>query len=248
MGGNRLWVIGAVLAMVVIAVLGWIVGVQPQLTSAATSAAQTMTVDATNSRYQATLDKLKADHEKLPELQQQLAALTASVPASTDSSSFVKELNEIAAAHGVTITSLTFSDAVGYKPPVVAPAATSTGPAAASTATPSPVPSQASTPTAPAPVTNPLVTSANFFASPAQVAVRGQLANVLDFLDGAQKGTRLFLVTTLSSTPSTLEGAPAGTVDATIGGYIYAVSPTAAAPAAASPATPGSTSEANASK
>lgn len=252
MNTTRLWTIGAVLAMVVIAVLGWIVGVQPQLTSAASSAAQTMTVTATNARYQATLDKLKADHEKLPELQQELAALTASVPASTDSSSFVKELNEVAAARGVTITALTFSDAVGYKPPAApVPAASSSAPT--STATPVPAasasPATGTTPAAPAPVTNPLVTATNFFASPVQVAVTGQLANVLDFLDGAQKGTRLFLVTSLSSTPSTAEGAPAGTVEATIGGYIYAVSPSA--PAAGSPAAPaatGTAAEANASK
>jgi hypothetical protein len=224
MSGNRLWVIGAVLAMVVIAVLGWIVGVQPQLTAAATSAAQRVSVDATNARYQAALDKLEADHKKLPQLQQELATLTASIPSSTDSASFVKELNEVAAAHGVTITAMTFSDAVGYKPPAQAavPASSATG----STATPSPAaPSPSATPSAPAPVTNPLITSSNFFASPVQVAVSGQLANVLDFLDGAQKGTRLFLVSSLSSTPSTTEGAPAGTVDATIGGYIYAVSP-----------------------
>jgi len=237
MSGNRIWAIGAVLAMVVIAVLGWIVGVQPQLSAAATSAAQRATVDAANARYQAALNALEADHKKLPQLQQELATLTASIPSSTDSSSFVKELNEVAAAHGVTITALTFSDAIGYKPPAGAavPASSATG----STATPSPTaaPSPSATPTAPAPVTNPLITSANFFASPVQVAVSGPLANVLDFLDGAQKGTRLFLVSSLSSTPSTTEGAPAGTVDATIGGYIYAVSPDRPASGGSSAAT-----------
>ncbi|WP_314148444.1 hypothetical protein [uncultured Leifsonia sp.] len=224
MSGTRLWVIGAVLGMVVIVVLGWIVGVQPQLTSAAVSTAQRLTVDATNARYQAVLAALKADHEKLPQLQAQLSALKASVPPDAESSAFVKELNAIAAAHGVTITGLTFSDAVGYKPPATSPAAPAAAASGTSTSTPAPAPSPSSTPQAPTPETNPLVTPSNFFASPVQVAVSGQLGNVLDFLQGAQKGTRLFLVTALSSNPSTTEGAPAGTVDATIGGYIYSVS------------------------
>jgi len=252
MNSNRLWVIGSVLAMVVIAVLGWIVGVQPQLSTAATATAQRLTVEQTNARYAAVLAKLKSDHEKLPEFTGQLATLTASVPTDTDSSAFVKELNATAAAKGVVIRSLTFSDAVAYKPPVapVAPAASTTSSTA--TPSPSPSPSPSSTPSAPVPVTNSLITATNFFASPVQVGVRGSLDQVLDFLEGAQKGQRLFLVTTLSSTPTTDQGAPAGSVDATIGGYIYSVEQASAATAQTGTGSPSSSSqtssEANASK
>lgn len=253
MNSNRLWVIGSVLAMVVVAVLGWMIGIQPQLTAAAVSTAQRLTVEQTNARYAAVLAKLKADHENLPVLQQQLAQLAASVPNDTDSSSFVKELNVVAGANGVTIKSLTFADAVGYKPPAdpaaSQPAASTSGSSSPSpSATPVPAPSP-TTPSAPAPVTNPLVTASNFFATPVQVGVRGSLAQVLNFVEGAQKGTRLFLVTTLNSTPSTEEGVPPGTVDATIGGYVYAVTPTTAnGNASTSGTSSGQQSEANASK
>ncbi|MFF9565293.1 hypothetical protein ACF1AJ_18240 [Leifsonia sp. NPDC014704] len=242
MHSNRLWVIGSVLITVVVLVLGWIVGVQPQLAATATAAVQRAEVEQTNARYEAVLAKLKAEHEKLPELTAQLAALSASVPSGTESSGFVTELNRIAAATGVTIRSLTFSDAVTYKPPVP-PAQPTTAPG--STATPAPAPSPSASPTAPAPATDPLITSTNFFASPVQVGVRGSLAQVLEFLAGAQAGERLFLVTTLSSSPSTDEGVPEGTVDATIGGYIYAVTPAASAPPTGSAATSGSTSQAS---
>ncbi|MBO1740305.1 hypothetical protein [Leifsonia sp. TF02-11] len=247
MNSNRLWIIGSVLAMVVVMVLGWVLGIQPQLASAAASTAQRLTVDETNARYAAVLAKLKSDHEHLPDLKQQLAQLAASVPADTDSSSFVKELNTVAGTCGVTIKSLTFADAVAYKPPVAPQAAASTS-SSGSTATPSPAPSS-TTPTAPALVTSPLVTSSNFSATPVQIGVRGSLDQVLNFLEGAQKGARLFLVTTLNSTPSTDEGVPAGTVDATIGGYVYVVSTArAAGGTAATGASSGQSAEASASK
>jgi len=252
MNTNRLWVIGSVLAMAVILVLGWIVGVQPQLATAASATIQRVTVEQTNARYGAVLAKLKAEHDKLPELRQQLAALTSSVPADAQSAGFVKELNGVAAEKSVIIRSLTFSDAVAYKPPV-APAAPVAS--ADSTATPSPSPSPTpapaapATPAAPPTMTNALITPTNFFASPVQVGVRGSLAQVLDFLEGAQKGQRLFLVTSLSSSPSTDEGVPPGTVDATIGGFIYSVTTaSAAAQAAGDSALTGTTAEANASK
>jgi Tfp pilus assembly protein PilO len=252
MNTNRLWVIGSVVAMAVILVLGWIVGVQPQLTAAASATLQRVNVVETNTRYQGVLAKLKAEHDKLPELQQQLASLTSSVPADAESAAFVKELNGIAAEKGVIIRSLTFSDAVAYKPPVAAapaPAASASGSTPAPTDTPAPAaPAAPVAPTAPAAVTNSLITPTNFVASPVQVGVRGSLAQVLDFLEGAQKGQRLFLVTSLSSTPSTDEGVPPGTVDATIGGYIYSVTSTSEAPAAPGTTPSGTEAEANASK
>lgn len=240
MNSNRLWVIGSVLTMVVVLVLGWIVGVQPQLTAAASATVQRLGVDQTNAGYEAVLAKLRAEHEKLPELTAELGALTASVPSGTESSAFVTELNGVAVSTGVTIRSLTFSDAVTYKPPAVAPPTTPTS-GSSSTPTPTPAPAPSASPAAPPPVTNSLITSTNFFATPVQVGVRGSLAQVLDFLAGAQKGTRLFLVTTLSSSPSMDEGVPPGTVDATIGGYVYAVTPAASPQSAA-----GSASDATA--
>ncbi len=233
--------IGAALAAVVIVAFGWLLGVQPQLDAAATAGAQRQTVDQTNDRYRAVLEKLKSDHEKLPQLNAELATLAASVPADTDSSPFVKELNALAGSNGVTIQALTFSDAQSYKP-VVPPAAPTPTSTPSSSATPSPSPSP--TPTAvaaPATVTNPLVTSANFFASPVQMTVRGTLASALNFIEGAQKGERLFLVTSLSSTPTTTAGAAAGSVDATIGGFIYAITPASTAKAGSASGAAGGT-------
>ncbi|SEA55344.1 hypothetical protein [Leifsonia sp. 21MFCrub1.1] len=240
---NRLWIIGSVLITVVVLVLGWIVGVQPQLAAAATATVQRIDVEQTNARYEAVLAKLKSEHDRLPELTARLAALAASVPSGTESSTFVTELNGVAAGTGVTIRSLTFSDAVSYKPPVAPAEPTPT--ASGSTATPAPTPSPSASPAAPAPVTSPLITSTNFFATPVQVGVRGSLSQVLDFLAGAQKGERLFLVTALSSSPSTDEGVPEGTVDATIGGYIYAVTPAGATAQGGTGTTSGSTAEAS---
>lgn len=236
MDRNKLWLIGAVIIIAGIIAGGWFIGIQPQLAASAAADAQRATVDAGNAQNEAVLVKLEKDYKSLPTLKEDLASLQKSVPMGSQTPSFVDELNALYPATGVTFVSLAVSDAQPYKSVAV----TSSGGASTTTAqsgsTPTPTPSPtsgdaASTPAptataAPAagapPVTNALITDANFAAQPVSISVRGPYANVLNFVAGLQSGTRLFLVTNLSTTAS-VSASAAGSVDATVSGLIYSL-------------------------
>ena len=225
MDRNRLWTIGALLAMVAVVALGWFLGIQPQLASASTASQNLATTQTQNAASSASLAKLKSDFEGIANLKQNLAALRDSVPSSAQISALVTELDSLAGEHQVLVKSIGVSDAKAYTPPLVVAAT----PAAATSSNPSPTPTPAltgapvsapATPTAPVLVTNPKITAANFIAIPVQLAITGPYSNVLDFVRGLQTGPRLFLVTALSTKSST-DKVAAGSVDATVGGIVY---------------------------
>jgi Tfp pilus assembly protein PilO len=225
MDRNRLWTIGAALSMVVVVVMGWFLGIQPQLGSATTASDNLATAQTQNAASSASIAKLKSDFGGIAKLNQDVAALRESVPASAQISAFVTELDSLAGEHQVEVKSITVSDAKSYTPPVVVAAA----PVVGNSATPSPTPTPAATnvpvsapaaPTAPALVTDPKITAANFIAIPVQLSLKGPYSKVLEFVKGLQTGPRLFLVITMSTKPPADKTA-AGSVDATVGGLVY---------------------------
>jgi Tfp pilus assembly protein PilO len=209
--------------MGVVAGLGWFLGIQPQISAVAAADDARASVAVTNAKSEAALAKLKSDYNNLSSLEDDLKTLTASVPSGTEIPALVNELNSLVTAHGVTFVGMTVADAKPYKPvvpPAAAPSASS-----GSTATPSPSPSAAPAPVVPMagmpPVTNTLISPANFAAIPVDLTVEGGYTNVLDFVEGLQTGSRLFLVTALSTAASTQ-----GTgVDGKISGLIYVLIP-----------------------
>lgn len=229
MDKTRLWIIGSVLAMIVLVAGGWVVGVQPQLDAAAAADAESAQVDATNEANRAVLARLQKDAQELPALKGTLAALGTSVPSVPDLPGFQDEVNGYAAANGVTVTSWQVSDAQAYAPPA-APVAASAGsgsPSGSSTATPaptsSPTPTPAPTPTAipgAPPAANPLITAKNLSVIPVSVTVRGDYAKIVAFEAAAQAAKRLFLVTGFSVDPA----ADAPGYDGKVSGYIYVLS------------------------
>ncbi|TFC91824.1 MULTISPECIES: hypothetical protein [Cryobacterium] len=227
MNKNRLWTISSVLVMVLVLMLGVLLGIQPQL--AATSAAndQRISVQASNAGQAAVLVQLKEDFAGIDKLKADLAPLSDSVPNGTDIPAFVNQLDALASASQVTLTGITVADAVPYAP-VVAPveAATET----TQDATPEPTTSAAPAPTAGVPpVTNPQITVDNFASLAVSITVSGSYANALNFVSGLQTGSRLFLVSGIS----TSKEAESVDVTATITGLVYVLVP----PASAAPAT-----------
>ena len=220
MDKNRLWIIGAIIVMVAIVAVGWVVAVQPQLDAVASADAQRANVDTTNAASRAALVKLQADYKNIDQVKAKVATLNKSVPTDAAIPAFVDELNALAAANHVVVSSITVSDALAYKP-VAPPAAAAADTSSSSTPTPSPSATPAPAPVAPAagvpPVTSPLITPANFAAIPVTVDVLGTYANVLAFVKGAQTSDRLFLVTSLSTTAN----ADGSGVDGKLGGLIY---------------------------
>ena len=223
MDRNRLWIIGTVATMIVVVVLGWFLGIQPQL-SAANAASQSLTsAQEQNAASQNLLVTLKSDFAGIGKLTDTNVALRKSVPSSAQLSTFVTELDALSGENGVAVTAITVSDAQAYTPPVIAapaPAATPS-PAPSASASAAPVPVAPVAPAAPAVVTNPKITPANFIAIPIDLKISGPFANVLNFVKGLQTGDRLFLVTDLSTVPSTGKGAQPTAVDASVKGLVY---------------------------
>lgn len=211
MSKNRLWIIGAAVAMLVIVGGGWMVGIAPQLAVASSANSDRANVIAANAKNQLLLAKLKRDYQNIDALKNHVSTLRDSVPSNADISAFVTELNTLATSRKVTLKSITVSEAKAYT------AATQ-------------VPSTAGGKTATSFQTNPLITSKNFAIIPVQISVTGDYATVLDFVNDVQMGQRLFLVSVLTSAGTTdSKGAKATSnssggsqkVDASIGGSIY---------------------------
>jgi Tfp pilus assembly protein PilO len=234
--------VGAVVAMIAVVAGGVLLGVQPQLSAATAADAQRASIVADNVSKQAVLETLKSDYTQLPQLKAQLRDLERSVPSSAQMPEFIDALGALAASTHTTISSFTPSDAQPYTPPVTAPvagaAASGTGstgstatpspsPSSSATATPVPAPTAPSAPQAPPIVTNSKITPANFVAIPITIGIKGSYAKALDFVDGLQHGSRLFLVTTFASGGSSggagggAGGGSSAPASWTVGGFAY---------------------------
>ncbi|PZE37664.1 type 4a pilus biogenesis protein PilO [Curtobacterium sp. MCPF17_031] len=240
MSRNRLNLVAAFVAMVLVVAGGFFLAVQPQLTQANAAHEQRSTVEENNAASRQELDRLRKQAEKLPDMQARLAQLSSSVPDSADVSGFIDELDRVAQEAGVNIASYTTSDAVPYAPPAAADASVSaagSAPGDASTASPesTPAASAPAEPAAPSAVTNPLITSRNFSVIPVTVAVTGTLDQALKFVSALQAGERLFLITAVSSAQqSGDDGAASATSTWTFGGSVYVLDRSADASAAVS--------------
>lgn len=221
---NRLNMLLAVVAMVVVALAGFFLGVQPHLAQAASDRTDQVSVDATNRTTAAELARLKDRAKSLPAMKAELAELTTSVPSSANMSSFYGAVDGVAARAGVKVSAITTSDALAYTAPVAASTAAGTEDSSASaTDEATPEPTAASTGAATAPVTDPAISAANFSAIPVSVSVDGSFDKALSFVGGMQDGARLFLVTTVSSSISqdSTDPAAAAATTWTFGGYVY---------------------------
>ena len=237
MDKNKIWLIGAVLAMVLIVGLGGLLVVQPQLAAAAVADNERAAAEASNAGLSVVLDQLRKDFEGIEGLRSELAPLNESVPSGTEIPAFVNQLDALASASQVTLTGINVADAVPYvsvAAPVVATPAAESGSTPSASPTPSVAPSAA--PIAPTagvpPVTNPQITAENFASLEVRVTVSGSYGNALNFVSGLQSGRRLFLVTgyTTASVIDSGGGESAG-VAAEITGLVYVlVPPVAVAP------------------
>ncbi|MBW4042761.1 MAG: hypothetical protein HIU86_11680 [Acidobacteria bacterium] len=218
MNANRIWTLGAVVAVVGILAAGFGLGVQPQLAAAATAdaaTAQTNTQIATTQVELARLSRLAATQTTLEATDSKLgSAVTSTLRLST----FSRQVRAIAALDGVTLTSLDPSTAKPYAPLVAATAgttsSTSSGAATSTTAAPA-----ATTPGSFG-KTNALITPANFAIIPVSITVTGPEAAALQFASDAQHLTRLFAASNVTFAAGTSTGEPATT---TVSGSIYAL-------------------------
>ena len=194
MNANRIWAIGTILAIAGILGLGWLVGVSPLLSQATEADQQRVGVEQTNQVAQAVLEGMKEDHDRLPELEAELASLKLSIPTEVDSDFVYAYLAGIQSGVGVTVEKVTTGEAQPYGVPTAADGGGSEVPAGA-----------ASVPdfyTVPVTITFPEGTSAT---------------EIVAFAGALQNGPRIFLVTSIAR-PSTAESEP------TITAYMFVMS------------------------
>ncbi|RWZ50029.1 hypothetical protein ELQ90_11840 [Labedella phragmitis] len=219
MNAQRLWIIGTAIVAVAVLVLGWFVGVEPQLVAMRATDEQRRGVDAQNAATEATVARLETAFGGLDALEEDRDALRTSIPVTSESSLLLDQLDALAAASGTTVTQVTTSPLVAYTPPVVdvppdSGAHEGDTEEAEEGAEEQPAPAE---PTGPPMITDPLITPENFYSMQVSVAVTGSNEDVLDFVDRLQHGERLFLVTSLqvSSDEDT------GSFTATSTGFAY---------------------------
>ncbi|MDJ0347762.1 hypothetical protein [Cryobacterium sp. PH29-G1] len=239
MDRNKLWLIGSVLVTSVILVLGWVLGIQPQLDSMTAANASRTAVQATNAQHVALLAQLKHDFKNLDKLSATAETLGESVPTGSAMPALVDELDAHAEQAGLTLLGMTVTEARAYVPvvPVAAAPAAANDAAAAAPAADAGLAATGTVPadgvatgvtTATATATATEITASNFAAFPLDVKVKGTYAQVLDFVARLQTGSRLFLVVGLDTLDVDAEP---GLVNATISGLVYSL--VAPAPASA---------------
>lgn len=246
------WIGGTVFVGVVIAAAAWFLAVSPTMSAASELRDQAEQTREQNALTEMKVAKLKADFEKLPEYKAQLAVLQQQVPTSAMLSDYLRQLDQVAAAHSVTITTITPStpQAVSVAAPVVVAPAPAETPAAegesSSTDGTAPVVDPAAVPTTQGGV------PAGFTSIPIALTVVGTYENTNAFLYDLQNvTTRLFLVSALAGTSQDEAEASAGKPATAVGdqelvitGFTYVLPDALGVPApvdpnAAPPALPG---------
>lgn len=200
MDRNRLMMFAALGTAVVVLVLGFLVGVQPQLSAASDAREQQVAVEAQNETLGAAIAQLRVENEGLPALEAQLATLQAALPATAAVPAFIDEVGDLADGADVTVTDMTMGDAQAYAPPVATETPVETvdsdGAAVAPTTDPA---ADAAGSGAPAVVTDPAVTADNFSSVPVTITVEGSYESALRFLGALRDGDRLFALSAFSS-------------------------------------------------
>jgi Tfp pilus assembly protein PilO len=224
MNSDRLWVIAAVAVMGIIAVAGWFVGISPVVSAASAASDQAASITTANQASEAKLVQLKSEFANIAPLQATLDKLRESIPDTVGAPAFLQELNGLATANNVTITSVTIASATVYTAPgttAAAPAASSTD----STATPTPTPTPATATTTP--TTTPVAAGGQFVQIPVTIAATGNFGAVRDFMGAVQTGTRLYVASSVGLAEGSSSGS-GGSATLTMTGNIFTLQGTSA--------------------
>jgi Tfp pilus assembly protein PilO len=195
--------LGVTLAAVVVVALGWLFAISPTLAQADLASVQADNTKAQNAAQQIALVKLKGQHDKLPQLQADLAKLQVAIPDAVDLDDFLDQLQQLAQATGVTITTFTAAEATPYG----GNEAAATGSASSSSSSSGSSSSDSSTAPADASKTDAASTAqegvkTRLYSVPISIVLTGTPEQVMAFTDASQKGDRFFLVTSDTFTGS----------------------------------------------
>ena len=171
------------LVVVVIFVLGGLLGVKPQLDVAAANDSQRASVETLNLQQQAELVRLRDESTKADAIRAEVLELQKLIPAQQNLDDLIGELAVLQVQHGVSIVAYSSLEEALFAPTEQA---------------------LASLPAS--------ISANNFTTTAIQLSIAGPRANTMAFIDGLQKGPRLFLATDVSVSST-------DTVD--VVGYVY---------------------------
>jgi len=179
MNANRIFGLATVLVVGAVLVLGWMLAVSPLLTQASAADEQRLSVELTNQAEIAKLTQMKAQFDRLDEIEDELAQLRISMPAEVDFDFTYRLLSSYQSITGATVNSIQTGEALPYG------AATGTE-VAATTPPPS------------------IAAPSGFFTVPITISFDGvPVDRVLAYVSAMQNGPRLFLVTSIAGDGAT---------------------------------------------
>jgi hypothetical protein len=172
---NRIFGLATILIVGAVLVLGWVLGVSPLLAQAATADEQRMEVELTNLTETAKLTQMKAQYDRLDEIEHELAQLRISMPAEVDLDFVYGLLSGIQSGTGASVNSIQTGEALPY-----------------GAATGSEVATAVAAPTVPAP--------SGFYTVPITITFdKVPTDRVMAYASAMQNGPRLFLVTSVTA-------------------------------------------------
>ncbi len=114
MSGNRVWIVGSVIAIVVVLALGWLLGASPLLQAAALADSDRASVQAQNNVQEAVLAQLRAKHDRIGQLEAELAELRQAVPSEVQIEDFIDLVDKITTEAGGKIETITVAEPLPY--------------------------------------------------------------------------------------------------------------------------------------
>lgn len=214
--------LGLILSLGVIA-LGFFLVALPQFFQALGVDAQTATVANTNAIYQAQVDTLREEEERLDEINAAVADLRSQIPATGQLDDVFEVVGRAAEASGVVLTAVTAGDQVAF----VVRTGVEEDPAAAPAPAPEPTPTPAPTAGATDAAAGGSATTPDASADAAAASGRQQvdfviqatatdMAQATAFLDALRAGPRL-----LSNVTATTAQSAEGAIDVQITALTY---------------------------
>lgn len=224
------WVAGAVFLALLMAGGAWLLAISPVRDQASTARTEAQSIRDSNELLRTKIDRLRAQFEDIDEYKADLQAMRLQIPTEALLSEYLRDVDELAVANGVTVTILNSDVGQSLVPVTAEPEATAeaeepaeaTDDTAADPADPAAEPAAEPEPPAPAVLEG-------FVGIPISVTVVGPYEQVVAFVAAIQSGTdRLFLVVTFNGTAQKDQeasgGRPAtavGDLELTVSGVIY---------------------------
>lgn len=237
LGKPRAWLVLSIVGALLIALLGWLLLISPQLSSASTLQQETADAQQQTATLRAKQAALEKQREQLPAMEAELAALYEKLPTEAGVDALIQEIDQISRANGMTVVEFTVDPPVPVALPEAAAAAAPT--AEASGEAPSSAEGGAADDDASGRAGAAAAPEAALSYSTLSMSLKNApFDRVVSYLDSLENLDRAVLLTTVDVVNEAAEGSAAGTVQLTINGRIYTRPPTEAEAAASASANP----------